>query len=256
MNKKLGPLPLWGWLVVVVGVAGVIYLRSRSSSSNSANTVDPNSPMGLTYGQEAADQSQGIDPLTGETYAQEQAAQAAAAPASSGGGGDSGSAAAPAPVDLSPVTDALGTISGQIGQVDSDVLSTSAQGPPDQGTPSPVQTFAGEIGDVGTGVAGLRALSALFAPVPVTAAASTPAGKATKLSGGKAPEAGAIPAKFGSNKPAAKSGFTIVGTGKGNWWYVPSKTVKKTVTPKPKPPAAAKSTGGKKTVVSGKKGKR
>ena len=42
---------------------------AAGSSTPSANNVDPSSPTGLTYGQEAQDQAAGIDPATGQQMA-------------------------------------------------------------------------------------------------------------------------------------------------------------------------------------------
>lgn len=47
---------------------------------------------------------------------------------------------------------------------------------------------------------------------------------AQRVSTGRAPARGAIAAPYGPRKPAARKGFTAVGTGSGNWFYVPNKT--------------------------------
>jgi hypothetical protein len=80
LKKKVGPLPLYLWIVIVGGAIGMILLvRAKKSGSTgsaaatSGSTVDPNNPLGLTYAQEQADIAQGIDPNTGESYASEQA---------------------------------------------------------------------------------------------------------------------------------------------------------------------------------------
>lgn len=59
LTKKLGPLPVWAW-GLILGVGGyIVYARSRASSTSTSsgtlgvldpNAVDPNT--GLTYGQE------------------------------------------------------------------------------------------------------------------------------------------------------------------------------------------------------------
>jgi hypothetical protein len=88
MKKKLGPLPVWGWLLISAGVVAFMWYRSRQSSSSSSNLsqVDPNNPLGLTYAQENADLASGIDPNTGQTYAGEQAAAAGSLQGSGGAG--------------------------------------------------------------------------------------------------------------------------------------------------------------------------
>ena len=89
LKKKIGPLPLWAWILIVGTAGGLLwYEHGKSSSSSSStstnqNAVDPNSPLGLTYAQESADEAQGIDPTTGQTYASEQAL-------ADGGGGEAG----------------------------------------------------------------------------------------------------------------------------------------------------------------------
>jgi hypothetical protein len=59
LTKKLGPLPVWAW-GLILGIGGyIVYARSRTNSTTSSsgtlgvldpNAVDPNT--GLTYGQE------------------------------------------------------------------------------------------------------------------------------------------------------------------------------------------------------------
>jgi hypothetical protein len=72
LKKKIGPLPLWAW-VLILGTAGGLlwYEHDKSSSASSASSqVDP--ATGLTYAQEQQESEEGIDPLTGEDYSQEQ----------------------------------------------------------------------------------------------------------------------------------------------------------------------------------------
>jgi len=78
LKKKIGPLPMWAWVLIVGGGIGVLwYMSSKSSSSSSSsatgtNAVDPNNPLGLTYAQEQQDAAEGIDPNTGVPYNEEQ----------------------------------------------------------------------------------------------------------------------------------------------------------------------------------------
>lgn len=93
LKKKIGPLPMWSWILIIGGTLGIFLLYRKSAGSTSAstsgNTVDPNNPLGLTYAQEQADIAEGIDPNTGESYASEQAAADTAA-TSGDSGGDTG----------------------------------------------------------------------------------------------------------------------------------------------------------------------
>lgn len=168
MKKKLGPLPVWAWAAIGAGIVIFIYYRSKSSSSSSSsgqNAVDPNNPLGLTYAQENADISQGIDPNTGQTYASEQAAadqsQTSGGGGSTGGGGTDNTAA--------------------LGQLDTDLnngfatLSTQlagGQGLTDQ--TSPGQAFLGEVQDV-TGAFGALGINLGVTTPATNATGSTPA---------------------------------------------------------------------------------
>lgn len=77
LTKKMGPLPVWAW-GLILGIAGYLVYRHMASSSTSSSptTQDPNA----------------VDPNTGLTYGQEEsAALQGAVPAESGlGGGVSG----------------------------------------------------------------------------------------------------------------------------------------------------------------------
>lgn len=165
MKKKIGPLPIWAWAAVGAAIGLFLYYRSKSSSSSSASTnlnqVDPSNPLGLTYAQENADITAGIDPNTGQTYAAEQSSADQGA-AGGGGSGDSGS------------TDD----SAAIGQLDTDInsgfatLSTQlagGEGLSDSTTPG--ETFLGEVQDV-QGVVSALGLN-LGVSAPATAAAAS-----------------------------------------------------------------------------------
>lgn len=215
MKKKVGPLPMWAWIVIVGGTIGayMLYRSNKSSSTTAAganpNTVDPSSPVGATYAEEAKDQALGIDPLTNQTYAQEQAASAAGDAGTSGGGGSSGSGSTGA-------TESTDATSAELGIIESELAALQGGGVTDGATPS--GSFAGEVGDVASGVSSLAALAALFAPVPATSQ-----GKSSKPS---LKGAGAKRAPSGATKPKAPKGFTVKGLGSGNWEFVPVKTRK------------------------------
>lgn len=241
MKKKIGPLPLWAWIAVVGGAVGIFLLyKSNSSGSSSstanANTVDPSSPTGLTYGQEAQDSALGTDPATGETYAQEQAASSAD---DSSGGGTAGS------TDTGTTTDD----SAELGQIDSDIQVLNSNLLAGQGLqdadPNAGQTFGGEISDVVGGITALKAAGLIGAAAPATATKSSSTAPALAKGAERAP--------FGAVKPKAPAGYTAVGQGNGFWEFVPIvKTVVKSAAPKP---SGSSKTEPKSTVVSGTKRK-
>ncbi|HET9721123.1 MAG TPA: hypothetical protein VFP55_13665 [Solirubrobacteraceae bacterium] len=176
MKKKLGPLPTWAWIVIVGGTIAIYIVRKRSSASSTsanANSVDPSSPMGLTYAQEQQDQAAGIDPATGQTYAAEQLAATSGTAGTGGGGGALSSSGAPDPT--------LAAIEGDLSGINTNLaLINGGQGVSDSITPA--QTFTGELTDLASGVTALRALQATLTPAPVTVAAGNAAsGGATTL---------------------------------------------------------------------------
>lgn len=200
LKKKIGPLPLWSWILLVGGTIGIfLYYRSSqssASSTSSTNTVDPSNPLGLTYGQETADQAAGIDPLTGQTYASEQASQA---DDGTDGGGSSGTDSG-----VDPTT---GEDYGE------EILSALTNGTGLSDTTAPGQTLAGEIGDITAGIGAITSLENAIKP----AAQAIPA--KAKLIG-----KGAIAAPSGTTKPKAPKGYTARGLGNGNWEFVPVST--------------------------------
>lgn len=234
LKKKIGPLPLWAWIVIVGGTIAVVVFTRKSSSSTSpsGNTVDPNNPLGLTYSQEQSDLQQGIDPNTGESYASEQSA----ADAAQGAGGVSGGAGAPA-TGSGDDTDSLNAIDGDL-----QTLQTEISSLPVNDGQTPEQTFASEIGDLGDGITAIKALEATLAPTPVTTAAAATKPGTSKPAAGKpaTPSVASEKAKGVSAKP----------------------TVVKRPAPKPAAPApkssakvVIKAAPAKKVTVSGKKKK-
>lgn len=93
LNKKLGPLKLWQWLVIGLGTGGVIYLWKRSHEGSTAKEVNPEEEEKLLGALRAAGSGGG-----GE---------------SSGGGGSN--VAAPGPVGLTGEAGAPG-IAGPQGE--------------------------------------------------------------------------------------------------------------------------------------------
>lgn len=255
MDKKIGPLTGKTWLIVIGGALVVYLLYSHlsgsSSSSSTASQVDPNNPMGLTYAQENADIAAGVDPNTGQSFASEQASadQAYQLGSASGGGGASGGAST---TSLDPTSQA------ELQQVDTDFQILSAQlatggGVTDQLTPE--QTFAGEVTDVTSGITALQGLMGALAPPTAAAGGSATSSTKPRMSVLTAAQkaAGDIAAPFGAKNPGgAPPGYTVVGTGNGNWVYRPVTKTTTNVTTAPKPTGKAKAEP-RSTVVAGKK---
>jgi hypothetical protein len=96
MKKKMGPLPVWAWgLILGVGVF-FLYERSKASSSTSSSVALPSSDL--------------VDPATGLTYGQEQSA-ALNANATSPSQGALGSSTSTTPV----IADQLNTLESLLG---------------------------------------------------------------------------------------------------------------------------------------------
>lgn len=133
MKKKLGPLPMWAWIVIAGGTIGILwYLRSRSSSPPADSSA--------------------TDATLPDT--------AGAPPDASGGSSGNISTATP--------DDIYNALLG----IQSQLAALPGEGPavPD----TPVQTFAGEIGDVSAGVAALQDLMGLLGGgTPGTAASGS-----------------------------------------------------------------------------------
>lgn len=186
LKKKYGPLPLWAW-----GLAGVVamYLYYRHASASSSTTIS------------TAASNTGIDPVTGVPYADEESAfqNEAASALAPGSGGSAGS------VD----TTGAGT-SPDLGQEIQDVtgLITSLQ-------------TSGLIPNPGSGSTSTGATTTgTNASTPTTAPSTN-----GRTSTGTLLHLGAILAPFGSTAPPARAGYTAVGTGNGNWQYVPNSLV-------------------------------
>lgn len=245
LKHKIGPLAAWQWLAILAAavIAYELYRRSSSSSTSSAasqsNQVDPNSPMGLTYAQEQADIAQGIDPNTGVSYADEQAAQDAAQNAALGasGGGGSGSGGASSG-DTGTTTTLDSASQAELTGLDSDVqiLTSDLQtaqanqgdytgaGLTDQ-SQAAYPTFAQELGDVAAGATGLKALEQALAPTPATVRKQP----ALTVRGAKR-----LPS--GPTRPKAPKGYTVRGLGNGAWEAVP--VIQHKVQPRPSKPKA------------------
>lgn len=251
LTRKVGPLPLWMWIVVVGGAIG-IYLRYRSSSSSSSsapnpNAVDPNSPMGLTFGQEAQDQANGIDPLTGMTYAQEQAQAAGSQYAGGGGGVVSGGGSGTSTTGLdSGSLAAISQLDGDIQALSGNLASSSYltdQQPAQQAQPAP--TFGQEISDVVGGITALKAAGLVGSSAPATV---------TKRPQPNLRGKGSVRAPSGPTKPSAPKGYTAIGLGAGNWEFRPTTQTKVVNRPKkPIKPAPKVGHGGGTVKLGGKR---
>lgn len=188
LTKKKGPLPVWAW-----GAVGIvaIYLYYRYSQANSSSSPTSSS---------AAAVNNGIDPVTGIPLSEEQAAyqnEAASALApgsggSTGSGGSSGGSGSSTPDLGQEITDITNLIQSLEG-------AGLVPPPGTNGTPTPAP-----------------------APAPVTGGnpPSAPPSVGSRMSTGTLLNVKAILAPFGS-APPPKTGYTTVGTGNGNWQYVP-----------------------------------
>lgn len=161
LKKKLGPLPVWGWALLGAGGLGVVYyMRSKSSSSTTASTVDPNT----------------IDPATGIPYSQElQAAQANAGY----GAGAGGVASTPS----SPTFDTSGLATGTTStdQLDAELQAIQAeistQSTNALTNTSPATTITGEATDLLNAQAALASLGLGGSPTPTTGGTAAAKGK-------------------------------------------------------------------------------
>lgn len=176
-KKKLGPLPLWAW-VLIVGVAGglIWYEHDKSgttaSSTTGSNSVDP--ATGLTYAQEAQEEQQGIDPYTGESYAMENGgAGGTSSGADTGGGSYPGSTGLTDPTDTS-LTGFLNTYEQmvQAGLISPPQSQAAAPAP---ALPAPAPAAAEQpMIFVSVPASTPAPLSAVTAPATVAAAATPP----------------------------------------------------------------------------------
>jgi len=260
LKKKIGPLPAWAWVVVIGGAIGAYLLYRRSSSSSSSTTptstaasqeaqVDPTNPLGLTYAQESADEAAGIDPDTGETYAEEQSQAAQSQDTAGTGGGSSGNGSSGGGGGGGQLSSSLSSLDTDVQGLNSTLQSIQSSGGLTDGSSTttttatapagPGQTLAGEIGDIGSAVSALNQLKAYLVP--------TPAAKQPALKG-----SGAIRAPSGATKPTPPAGYETVGLGSGNWEFKPIKT---TTTHTSTAPKTTPKTTPKKKTVSGKKTK-
>lgn len=232
LKKKVGPLPLWAWIVVVGGGIGaylIIRHNSSSSSSSSATTaesqVDPNNPLGLTYAQENADIAAGIDPNTGQTYASEQGGL----PDTSGGGGGSG--------------DTGGGDTGSGYLTDASITQDFENALVAEGLTVNGSSSSGSGSTT-------SAATTLKIPKSVTSAITKAEKTASEAFNAPGLAAGARRAPFGSAKPKAPTGFHTVGQGNGYWEFVPNTVRTKSRSPGNK--GAANDKGRQKTVSGGK----
>lgn len=204
-KRKIGPLPMWAWILIVGVAGGLLWYEhskgsSTSTSTSSSNQIDP--ATGLSYAQEQQDQQQGIDPFTGQSYASEQQGY--------GWGGVSSS-----------------DYPGGTGITDTSPTST-----PDLAT---------EIGDVVGLIGDLQGAGLIPAP---TSQASAPASTGSSSSTTRAVAKKRTSTKLAGGitltnfKPKANRKDTIKGVGNGLYESVPKSTAAKlhakTVKPKTK----------------------
>lgn len=143
MKRKVGPLPLWAWVLIAGGTIGIVwYLRSPGASAAPADVV-LDSSLPATSG-----------------------------PQADLGGGGSGTIADIPRYNADDVMDELLGIGASIA-----ALPGGGQGITDPDPPT--QTWAGQIDSVRETFESLNALAALFTP-KTTAAKTTSGGKAAK----------------------------------------------------------------------------
>jgi hypothetical protein len=151
MKHKLGPLPIWGWMLIASGIVGAYYLYTRNKNAATA--------------------------AGGTTVLPDTGAATPVTPTDSGSGGSSGSSSPPAnQTDVANLDAALAGLSAQISALN------GGQGLP-AATPTPTQTFAGEVTDVLSGVQALQALG-LGVAQPTTSSTHATAGGSTSSAAG------------------------------------------------------------------------
>lgn len=129
LTKKMGPLPVWAW-GLIIGIGGYIVFRRLGSSSTATSptdsVLDPNE----------------VDPNTGLTYGQEEDAALnanATGGASLGGGGTTTDSGAQATIPTDEFSDFL-TFLGELNQVQQALPGTGITTPanaPSAGNPTP-----------------------------------------------------------------------------------------------------------------------
>lgn len=210
LKKKIGPLPLWAWVLIVGTTVGLLWYEhsknasSSSSTTSSSSSVDP--ATGLTYAQEQQEEQAGIDPFTGQSYASEQPGYGWGGVGSTdypGGGG---------------VTD----------------TSTS---PP---------SWQQELSDVVGGIQALEQAGLISAPGSSSNGSSSSSGAGAKSTKKKTTETAAGGIKITNFKPKGTKTTTVKGIGHGLYESIPKTTSKKLNTKTVK----TKSTSGKKKTVS------
>lgn len=232
MGKKYGPLPLWAW-----GLAGgvVLYLLYRyyqnssgaSSTASTTGILDPNA----------------VDPNTGLTYGEEEAAALNANAASIGTSNGGGS--------TSPTESAAQTTNPSLSQELSDFQALTGLYQSLQQTFNPNSVSSTNTSPTTAAAAASPPMQAQAAPPTInvtvnsspaqtaTPTVSAPASVAQRMSTGALRAAGAILAPFGATKPNAPAGYHTIGTGSGNWQFIPNPAP-----PQVKPPKTGTQFGG------------
>jgi hypothetical protein len=203
VNKKIGPLPTWAWIVLMGGTVGIVlFLRKKGSTATGS-------------------ESELIDPATGVPWAQEYAteqvrATEAANAAAGSAGGSSGSGGTTA---AETAANAAANAAAELARLqESDKTAITLAGIQAQGLTTPAAagappTFAQEIQDVSAAVGALSTLGSMFAPAP----SGQPSGSGTK------PKPTPPPAKTAVNKqvgnPRKGETYKTVAA-KGGSWHV------------------------------------
>jgi hypothetical protein len=224
VKRKIGPLPLWAWVLIAGGTVGIVwYLRAKPTAPDTAGD--------------------GSLPAT------------SGAPGSGGVDSTGSDLASPPPFTGSATTDdilaALSGISGQLATL------PGGQGLTDGGSDSPVMTWSGELSDVATGITNLHEAFPFLFATPSTAAAAAPKASAGTVNRPSAAHGGALWTFRRSSSgrliplaPAPKGAKATAGSGKAANTEHDTSPVRRTVTHvADRAGGAASPTGGTPKVV-------
>lgn len=189
LKKKVGPLPVWAWGTIAVIVLVIIYRRYETSAATSSTPTDTS--------------LDGIDPVTGASYADEESAYDGSLAPTSGStdqSSDNGD---------TTTTDPFEDFDNQLQEFLNTQQLLQQLMPQAPSTPSAPSTPA---------------------PTPATTPANPPNNTAAQVTGalistGKLLASGAIFAPAGDR--TTKNGYVTVGTGGGNYQYVPTSVAPK-----------------------------
>lgn len=191
MKHKIGGVEAWKWAAMVAGLAAIYYVYKARKANTAASAT-------------AATPAPYIDPTTGLPY------NSATPPGGTAGGSTTSTATTPA----QEIADVTGLISAL--QPLFPAPAAPANPAPQYLSIPPGTTVVDPNGNIfstpGVGPAGARGRPG----TPATPFHGTHPAPSVRY--GK----GWISAPYGHNKPVAKKGYTVRGTGNGTWAYVPA----------------------------------